>query len=62
MNGGSPVTDYKLYWSNPATPSAGFVLYVGTTKPNLQYTFTGLTAGLAYSFTVVAVNVVGDSP
>jgi hypothetical protein len=43
LNGGSPVTDYKLYWSNPVTPNAGFVLSVGTTKPSMQYTFSGLT-------------------
>ena len=53
--GGEPITGYTVVVSPPA-PSAAFNV-TGTTA-----TFTGLTNGTAYTFTVAAVNAVGTGP
>ena len=54
-NGGSAITGYTVV----ATPSAGVTI----TNPGVSTSTTasGLTAGTAYTFTVVATNVVGSS-
>lgn len=52
--GGSPITGYKIN-SSPVTMEQ-------TTSSAGSYVFTGLTNGTAYTFTVKAVNIVGDSP
>jgi len=49
LNGGSPVTDYKIYINDPSN-LLGFVLLEETTKPNFVYTANGLSAGLYYRF------------
>lgn len=59
-NGGSPVLDYKIFWQDP-TSNLGFVEIVSSTKPDYQYTFSDLSAGQEYKFTIVATNVIGDS-
>jgi hypothetical protein len=61
QNGGSPVLDYQIYWDDP-TDADGLVLIVSATQPNFQYTFTGLTSGREYKFTLTAVNIVGAGP
>jgi len=58
-NGGSPVTDYKVYWDNGEGLGV-FYLKQATTTPALSYTATGLTAGKTYSFKISALNVVGE--
>jgi hypothetical protein len=59
-NGGSPVTDYKIYWNNPID-SFGFLLLASSTKPFYYYSVSNLQSGVVYSFRMVAVNIVGDS-
>ena len=61
-DGGSPVTDFKIYW-NAGVDNGNFVLLQDT---NFGFnTFTkqgdGITADSYYEFKVVAVNAVGDS-
>jgi uncharacterized protein (TIGR02145 family) len=51
-NGGSPITGYTVS-SNPGNITAN-----GTASP---ITVTGLTNGTAYTFTVIAINVKGNS-
>jgi len=51
-NGGSPITGYTV------TSSPGGITATGATSP---ITVTGLTNGTAYTFTVVAINAVGNS-
>jgi hypothetical protein len=53
-NGQAPITNYKIYRGNTLIAT---VLQTVTT-----YTATGLQNGYEYSFKVVAVNEVGDSP
>jgi hypothetical protein len=59
-DGGSPITDYKLYWDDPEDLD-GFILLAENTLPNYSYTVSGLTAGLKYKFRLVATNIIGDS-
>ncbi len=49
-NGGSAVTGYVI------TPSSGSPVTIGNVS---TYTVTGLTNGIAYTFTVAAINTVG---
>ena len=44
QNGGSPVLDYKLYWSN-SNNNLGYVVLASTTTPAFTYTVSGLVAG-----------------
>jgi hypothetical protein len=55
-DGGSPITGYTVV-SNPA---GGVDTDAGTT--DLTHNITGLTAGVAYTFTATAANAVGVSP
>ena len=61
-NGGSAVTGYKVQWKETAgswdTPSD----VSETTATGTSHTVSGLTDGAEYTFRVVAVNSVGDSP
>jgi hypothetical protein len=54
------VTDYKIYWDNPVDIE-GYVVLASTTTPSFSHTVTNLVAGHEYRFSMVAVNVVGDS-
>src|SRR5664280_1283650 len=52
-NGGSAITGYTV------TYTPGNITKTGTTSP---VTVTGLTNGIAYTFTVFATNAIGNSP
>ncbi|CAB4548564.1 unannotated protein [freshwater metagenome] len=56
FNGGSPITNYAVSSLPAVTPPAGC-----TTTTALTCVFTGLTNGTAYTFTVIATNIAGDS-
>jgi hypothetical protein len=53
-NGGSVITSYKIYINGSYTGSTG---YAGTT---MTYQATNLTASTQYTFTVTAVNEIGE--
>lgn len=53
-NGGSAITSYKIYINGSYTGSIG---YTGTTT---TYQATGLSASTQYTFTVTAVNEIGE--
>jgi subtilase family serine protease len=57
-NGGSPITNYKLYRST----SSGAETLLTTLGNVNSYTDGGLTNGQTYYYTVTAVNSVGQSP
>ena len=60
-NGGTPVTDYKVYW-NGGIDNNPFGLLSSTTLGFITYTYqTGIVAGTYYEFKVVAKNAIGDS-
>ena len=52
-NGGTPITSYKVYRNNQ---------FIGYPDPptSTNYTATGLTNGISYTFKVSAVNIVGE--
>jgi hypothetical protein len=52
-NGGTPITSYKVYRNNQ---------FIGYPNPltSTNYTATGLTNGISYTFKVSAVNIVGE--
>ena len=52
-NGGAPISTYT------ATSTPGNIIFTGQSSPIAA---TGLTLGTAYTFTVYATNVYGDSP
>jgi fibronectin type 3 domain-containing protein len=59
-DGGSPIIYYKVYESNQ---DQQYVLYAFTIGPeNVFLVNNGLTAGELYSFKVISVNSVGESP
>ena len=58
-NGGSPITDYLIYFDNGLGGS--FQVLAETTTPDLSYTLTPVVAGTSYRFKVTAKNVVGES-
>src|SRR2546426_1007593 len=57
-NGGSPITNYKIYKSTSSVTKTGYV-NVGNVN---SYTNTGLTPGVTYFYKVRAVNSAGLSP
>src|SRR5205809_1658480 len=57
-NGGSPITNYKIY---RGTTSGGETL-VATIGNQLSYSDGGLTNGVTYCYQVSAVNNVGEGP
>jgi hypothetical protein len=60
-NGGTPVTDYKIYW-NTGIDNNAFGLLSSTTLGFITYTHqANITAGSFYEFKVVAINAIGDS-
>jgi len=54
-NGGSPITGYRVT-SNPGGITVGPVSAITTSTP-----VSGLTSGISYTFSVVAINAQGDS-
>ena len=58
-NGGSPVTDYRVYWDN-GEGLGQYYLRLASTTPSLTYTETLVQPGKTYSFKISAVNVVGE--
>ena len=62
FNGGSPVTDFKIYWNGGY--DNGIFLEIQSTNFGFN-TFTkqdgDIEAGVYYEFKVLAVNYVGDS-
>ncbi|QLH07035.1 fibronectin type III domain-containing protein [Nitrosopumilus ureiphilus] len=57
-NGGSPITDYKIRYSDD--DGASFTLFSDGVGTATTATVTGLTDGVTYVFTVSAVNSVGQ--
>ena len=57
-NGGTPVTDYKVYWDGGISGSSGVA--AATTGSLRTFTTTSVTAGTSYVFWVSAVNFVGE--
>src|SRR5438445_10158829 len=57
-NGGSPITNYKIYRST----SSGTETLLTTVGNVNSYTNIGLASGVTYYYKVSAVNSVGESP
>ena len=57
-NGGSPITNYKIFKST----SSGTETLFATTENMTLYNDTSVTNGQTYFYTVTAVNSVGESP
>lgn len=61
-NGGSPITDFQVYWNN-GNDNNPFVLLQGSTLGmNILFIQSGLTPGSYYQFKLRARNYVGLSP
>ena len=58
-HGGSPITDYKVYYDNALGGS--FFELAETTNPDLYYTLMTVEPGLSYRFKITALNAVGES-
>ncbi len=56
-NGGSAITNYKIYRSTPTNGSYSLLTTLGNV---LTYTNTGLTNGTTYYYKVSAVNAIGE--
>src|SRR2546426_99209 len=57
-NGGSPITNYKIYRSS-SSGTEGLLITIGNVT---SYTNTGLASGHTYFYKVTAVNSIGTSP
>src|SRR3989442_1206224 len=57
-NGGSPITNYKIYRSS-SSGTEGLLVTIGNLT---SYTNTGLASGHTYFYKVAAVNGIGTSP
>jgi hypothetical protein len=55
---GSPITSYKLYRK---APGGSFTLLATTAASATTYTDSAITAGLAYTYHLTAVNALGES-
>jgi hypothetical protein len=59
MNGGTPITDYTVYWDNGINGN----IEVASASTGLWGTFTtapgSVQAGITYNFWVVAINYIG---
>jgi len=61
-NGGTPVTDYSVFWNKGVNGGVYEQLSTSTLGKNNYTKQSGLTAGLYYDFKVRAKNAIGDGP
>ncbi len=61
-NGGSPVTDYGIYWGTSANPeSTGTKLSIGSGTGSFSISLTGLSTSTLYYIKAYAVNDAGEA-
>ena len=60
-NGGTPLTNYKLYWSQNDYATPIEVVTADSSTAQVTMLEHGVVTGDAYSFKVVSVNFIGDS-
>ena len=64
-NGGSVITDHKVFWDggDSGLATSAFILNTATTFGTTSFSQTsGLTTGMIYRFTTKAVNAAGTGP
>lgn len=61
-NGGTPISDYQIYWDNGSSGSQFELLASTTLGMNSYFQQSGLEAGVYYTYKIRAVNHIGASP